>query len=110
MSAMPTTIEVATILSQLRLDTACVTAGLVHGAAEDIEVSIGDAGTRFGKEVVQIVDGVTELGKVEFRSATEHQVENYRKMLLSDLALGTSGSDRAPWSIMWVENMRPGVA
>ncbi|MHB1195158.1 MAG: HD domain-containing protein [Longimicrobiales bacterium] len=38
---------------------------------------------RFGKEVSTIVDGVTKLGKVRFNSATEQQVENYRKMLLS---------------------------
>ncbi|MCA1789103.1 MAG: bifunctional (p)ppGpp synthetase/guanosine-3',5'-bis(diphosphate) 3'-pyrophosphohydrolase, partial [Thioalkalivibrio sp.] len=77
------TIEVATILAQLRLDTATIIAGLIHDTVEDTEISIADVETRFGKEVAQIVDGVTKLGKVEFRSATEHQVENYRKMLLS---------------------------
>jgi len=77
------TIEVATILAQLRLDTATIIAGLIHDTVEDTEISIADVETRFGKEVALIVDGVTKLGKVEFRSATEHQVENYRKMLLS---------------------------
>ena len=77
------TIEVATILAQLRLDTATIIAGLIHDTVEDTEISIADVKTRFGEEVAQIVDGVTKLGKVEFRSATEHQVENYRKMLLS---------------------------
>jgi len=77
------TIEVATILAQLRLDTATIIAGLIHDTVEDTEVSIQDVEARFGREVAQIVDGVTKLGKVEFRSATEHQVENYRKMLLS---------------------------
>ena len=77
------TIEVATILAQLRLDTATIIAGLIHDTVEDTVVSIADVETRFGTEVAQIVDGVTKLGKVEFRSATEHQVENYRKMLLS---------------------------
>jgi GTP diphosphokinase / guanosine-3',5'-bis(diphosphate) 3'-diphosphatase len=77
------TIEVATILAQLRLDTATIIAGLIHDTVEDTVISIADVETRFGKEVAQIVDGVTKLGKVEFRSATEHQVENYRKMLLS---------------------------
>jgi GTP pyrophosphokinase len=77
------TIEVATILVQLRLDTATIIAGLIHDTVEDTEISLADVETRFGKEVAQIVDGVTKLGKVEFRSATEQQVENYRKMLLS---------------------------
>ncbi len=75
--------EVATILAQLRLDTATVIAGLIHDTVEDTEISIREVEKRFGEEVSQIVDGVTKLGKVEFRSATEHQVENYRKMLLS---------------------------
>jgi GTP pyrophosphokinase len=77
------TIEVATILAQLRMDTATIIAGLIHDTVEDTEVSLADVEARFGNEVAQIVDGVTKLGKVEFRSATEHQVENYRKMLLS---------------------------
>ena len=58
-------------------------AGLIHDAVEDTEISLSDVQTRFGDEVATIVDGVTKLGKVRFRSATEQQVENYRKMLLS---------------------------
>jgi len=75
--------EVATILAQLRLDSDSVIAGLIHDAVEDTEISLSDVQTRFGDEVATIVDGVTKLGKVRFRSATEQQVENYRKMLLS---------------------------
>ena len=50
---------------------------------EDTEISLADLEQRFGSEVATIVDGVTKLGKVQFQSATEQQVENYRKMLLS---------------------------
>lgn len=77
------TIEVATILAQLRLDTDTIVAGLIHDTIEDTEITARDVEREFGQSVAQIVDGVTKLGKVEFRSATEHQVENYRKMLLS---------------------------
>ena len=77
------TIEVATLLAQLRLDTASIIAGLIHDTVEDTEISLADLEKRFGKEVATIVDGVTKLGKVQFQSATEQQVENYRKMLLS---------------------------
>lgn len=77
------TIEVATILAQLRLDSDTVVAGLIHDTIEDTEISLRDVERRFGKQVGAIVDGVTKLGRVEFRSATEQQVENYRKMLLS---------------------------
>jgi len=76
-------IEVATLLAQLRLDTASIIVGLIHDVVEDTEISLADLEQRFGAEVATIVDGVTKLGKVRFRSATEHQVENYRKMLLS---------------------------
>ena len=77
------TVEVATILAQLGLDTNTVVAGLIHDTVEDTELSLPDIKNRFGSEVATIVDGVTKLGKVQFRSATEQQVENYRKMLLS---------------------------
>ena len=75
--------EVATILAQLRLDSDSVIAGLIHDAVEDTAISLTDVEGRFGKGVATIVDGVTKLGRVRFRSATERQVENYRKMLLS---------------------------
>ena len=77
------TVEVAMILAQLGLDTNTVVAGLIHDTVEDTELSLPDIKDRFGSEVATIVDGVTKLGKVQFRSATEQQVENYRKMLLS---------------------------
>ena len=76
-------VEVATILASLRLDTATLVAGLVHDSVEDTAVSLPDLRTRFGDEVATLVDGVTKIGKVEFRSTTEQQMENYRKLLLS---------------------------
>ena len=77
------TVEVASILAQLQLDTDTIVAGLVHDTIEDTKTSVDDLRERFGPSVAAIVDGVTKLGKVRFRSATHHQVENYRKMLLS---------------------------
>ena len=76
-------IEVATILAQLKLDSDSIIAGLIHDSVEDTLISLADVEERFGKGVSTIVDGVTKLGRVRFRSATERQVENYRKMLLS---------------------------
>ena len=75
--------EVATILAQLKLDSDSIIAGLIHDAVEDTSISMTDVENRFGRGVATIVNGVTKLGKVRFRSATERQVENYRKMLLS---------------------------
>jgi GTP pyrophosphokinase len=77
------TVEVATILAVLRLDTASIVAGLIHDTVEDTHVTLAELGERFGQEVAALVDGVTKIGKVEFRSHTEQQVENYRKLLLS---------------------------
>ena len=76
-------VEVATILASLRLDTATIVAGLVHDSVEDTAISLTDLRARFGEEVANLVDGVTKIGRVEFRSRTEEQMENYRKLLLS---------------------------
>lgn len=77
------TVEVATILAGLRLDTATIVAGLVHDVVEDTALTLAELEERFGGEVATLVDGVTKIGKVQFRSHTEQQVENYRKLLLS---------------------------
>ncbi len=76
-------VEVATIVAALRLDTASVVSALVHDVVEDTTVSLQGIRELFGQEVGAIVDGVTKIGRVRFRSHTEQQVENYRKLLLS---------------------------
>jgi GTP pyrophosphokinase len=75
-------VDVATILAQLRLDTATIIGGLVHDIVEDTAYSFPDLEKQFGEEVAAIVDGVTKIGKVQILSHTERQVENYRKLLL----------------------------
>ena len=76
-------VEVATILATFGLDTDSLVSGLVHDVVEDTSVSVLDIEKRFGQNVATIVEGVTKIGRVEFRSNTEQQVENYRKLLLS---------------------------
>ncbi len=76
-------VEVSVLLAQLKLDTASLVAGLIHDVVEDTQFSLTDVEERFGSEVAAIVDGVTKIGKVRFRSHTERQAENYRKLLLS---------------------------
>ena len=76
-------VEVATILATFGLDTESLVSGLVHDGVEDTSVSVVDIEKRFGQNVATIVDGVTKIGRVEFPSNTEAQVENYRKLLLS---------------------------
>jgi GTP diphosphokinase / guanosine-3',5'-bis(diphosphate) 3'-diphosphatase len=76
-------VEVTRILADLHLDTFSLAAGLVHDVVEDTDVTLDDVRREFGEEIATIVDGVTKIGKVQFRSTTEQQVENYRKLLLS---------------------------
>jgi len=77
------TTEVARILAELHLDTVSVVAGLIHDTVEDTPRTLENVVAEFGQEVANVVDGVTKIGKVRFRSSTEQQVENYRKLLLS---------------------------
>ena len=76
-------VEVATLVAELQLDTASVVSALVHDVPEDTVVSLQGIREIFGEEVGAIVDGVTKIGRVRFRTSTERQVENYRKLLLS---------------------------
>jgi len=76
-------IEVAKILVQQQLDSTTVCAALLHDVVEDSEVTIGEIRELFGDEVGDIVDGLTKISTLTFRSAEEEQSENYRKLLLS---------------------------
>ncbi|MBA2564993.1 MAG: bifunctional (p)ppGpp synthetase/guanosine-3',5'-bis(diphosphate) 3'-pyrophosphohydrolase [Gemmatimonadetes bacterium] len=75
--------EVARILADLHLDSTTVVAGLVHDVLEDTGTTQRDLLQAFGPEVAEIVDGVTKIGHIPFRSVEERQAENYRKLLLS---------------------------
>jgi guanosine-3',5'-bis(diphosphate) 3'-pyrophosphohydrolase len=76
-------VEVARLLADLHLDTASIASALMHDVVEDTIATLDEVQSEFGEEIARIVDGVTKIGKVQFRSTTEQQVENYRKLLLS---------------------------
>jgi GTP pyrophosphokinase len=76
-------IEVATILLGQFLDSTSVAAALLHDVAEDTEVRMDDLAEEFGPEVAGLVEGLTKISHLTFRSTAEAQVENYRKLLLS---------------------------
>jgi GTP pyrophosphokinase len=76
-------VEVAKILAELHLDSVTVASGLIHDVIEDTGVSVEEIDREFGGEIAAIVDGVTKIGNITFRSTQERQVENYRKLLLS---------------------------
>ena len=76
-------VEVAKILVDLQLDSTTVASGLIHDVVEDTNVTIDDIEAEFGKEIAEIVDGLTKIGHLPLNSSQERQVENYRKLLLS---------------------------
>lgn len=76
-------IEVAKILTILKLDSPSIAAGLLHDTAEDSKISIEEISKEFGPTVAQLVDGVTNIGRIVFKTKEERQAENFRKMILS---------------------------
>lgn len=76
-------LEVAAILAELEMDDSTIIAALLHDVAEDTKRTLEDIRKTFGEEVALLVDGVTKLGKIEYKSKVEVQVENLRKMFLA---------------------------
>ncbi|MCB9576549.1 MAG: bifunctional (p)ppGpp synthetase/guanosine-3',5'-bis(diphosphate) 3'-pyrophosphohydrolase [Polyangiaceae bacterium] len=76
-------VSVAEIITDLKLDTASVVAGLLHDVVEDTPSTLVDITRDFGQEVATLVDGVTKLGKINFTSKEDRQAESFRKMVVA---------------------------
>lgn len=78
-------IQVATVLTELKLDNASIITALLHDTVEDTEATLEDIEKNFGDEVARLVDGVTKLTRLELKSDSESvkQAENFRKLLLA---------------------------
>jgi len=76
-------LEVAGILTQLRLDVASVATGLLHDTVEDTLTSFKEVRENFGEEIAQLVDGVTKISQISLQSSEDGQAENFRKMILA---------------------------
>ncbi len=76
-------VQVAYILAGLELDESTICAALLHDVLEDTDVTQKDIVAEFSQEIYDMVDGVTKLGKLNYTSKEEQQVENYRKMFLA---------------------------
>ena len=73
----------ARILAELEGDAETLAAALLHDVVEDTAVSIEQLRGEFGEEIAKLVDGVTKLSRLQFRSRVEEQVQNLRKMFLA---------------------------
>lgn len=76
-------IGVVGILASLQMDERTLAAAFLHDVVEDTDYTISDITERFGGIVANLVDGVTKLGKIEYVSKEDRQIENYRKMFLA---------------------------
>ncbi len=76
-------LEVADILADLNMDVITIVAGLLHDVVEDTHVGLDEIKTQFGEEVAMLVNGVTKLSKISFKTKEERQAENFRKMFLA---------------------------
>ncbi len=74
---------VGKILADLELDLETIAAGLLHDVVEDTSVTLRQIRENFGDEIAMMVDGVTKLSKLEYKSREEHQAENLRKMFIA---------------------------
>ena len=76
-------IAVADILTELKLDSATIATGLLHDTIEDTHATYNTIESEFGKEVADLVDGVTKISAFENQAISNSKAENFRKLILA---------------------------
>ncbi|MBD1146188.1 bifunctional (p)ppGpp synthetase/guanosine-3',5'-bis(diphosphate) 3'-pyrophosphohydrolase [Pelagibacterales bacterium SAG-MED28] len=76
-------VAVAKILTDLKLDSATITTGLLHDTIEDTNVTYESVKKEFGEEVANLVDGVTKISALEDKASDDSKAENFRKLILA---------------------------
>ena len=74
---------VAKILADLQIDVITISGAILHDVVEDTAITLEEIEKNFGREITMLVDGVTKLSRIEYKSKEEQQLENYRKMFLA---------------------------
>ena len=75
--------SVGVILSEWKMDSKTIAAGLMHDVIEDTDITRKDLVDKFGNEIADLVEGVSKLSDIKFSSRREKQAENFMKMFLS---------------------------
>ena len=76
-------VAVADILTDLKLDSATIVTGLLHDTIEDTKATYEIVNKEFGKEVADLVDGVTKISALENKALENNKAENFRKLILA---------------------------
>jgi len=76
-------VAVAKILTELKLDSATITTGLLHDTIEDTKVTYESVKKEFGEEVANLVEGVTKISELETKASKVSKAENFRKLILA---------------------------
>ena len=76
-------VAVANILSDLKLDSATIATGLLHDTIEDTKTTYKTVKDQFGKEVADLVEGVTKISELEHKAIKNSKAENFRKLILA---------------------------
>ncbi len=76
-------LEVAGLLTEMRLDSASIITALLHDTVEDTRTTLPEIERMFGGEIARLVDGVTKLSRIELQSDRTKQAENFRKLVLA---------------------------
>jgi guanosine-3',5'-bis(diphosphate) 3'-pyrophosphohydrolase len=75
--------DVAQLLADLKLDIPSIVTGLLHDTVEDTHATPEAVEAEFGKEICELVEGVTKISKITFKTTEEKQAENFRKMIIA---------------------------